>query len=309
MTGAIYVSGEFRRDKDATVNVLDHGLLYGDGVFEGIRAYNGRVFKLDRHIDRLFESAKALRIDIPGSRADIERVILEACRENAIVDGYIRVVVTRGAGDLGIDPRTCGRPEMIVIARPTISLYREPACGVTVVTSSFRRPPPDTLSPSIKSLNYVNNILARMEANDRGADEALMLDANGYVAEATADNVFIVTARGLATPPTATNLNGITRETVLEIAAELGIRCEERPFSLFEVWTAREVFVCGTGAEVVPVLSVDGRVIGSGAIGRTTQRIVDAYASLVRSTGTPITRDSRVRPTASPKATDRPFSK
>jgi len=288
MTGTIYVSGEFRRDDAATINVLDHGLLYGDGVFEGIRAYSGRVFKLDRHIDRLFDSAKALRIDIPATRAEIARIILDACRANALVDGYIRLVVTRGIGDLGIDPRSCGRPEIIVIARPTISLYREPSRGVKVVTSSFRRPSPDTLSPSIKSLNYVNNVLARMEANDRGADEALMLDVNGYVAEATADSVFIVTERGLVTPPTATNLNGITRETVLEIAADLGIRCEERPFSLFEVWTAREVFVCGTGAEIVPVLSVDARPIGSGDVGPTTRRIVDAYAALVRSTGTPI---------------------
>jgi hypothetical protein len=152
----------------------------------------------------------------------------------------------------------------------------------------FRRPSPDTLSPSIKSLNYVNNILARMEANERGADEALMLDVNGYVAEATADNVFVVTARGLVTPPTATNLNGVTRETVLEISERLGIRCEERPFSLLEVWTAREVFVCGTGAEVVPVLEVDGPTIGSGAVGATTRQIVDAYATLVRSTGTPV---------------------
>ena len=189
---------------------------------------------------------------------------------------------------MGIDPRSCGTPQIIVIARPTISIYREPSRGVTLITSSFRRPPPDTLSPSIKSLNYVNNILARIEANDRGADEALMLDVNGYVAEATADNVFIVTSRGLATPRTATNLNGVTRETVLEIADDLGIPYEERPFSLFEVWTARELFVCGTGAEVVPVLSVDGRTIGSGNIGPTTRRIVDAYASLVRSTGTPI---------------------
>ena len=291
MAGTIYVSGTFRREADATVNVLDHGLLYGDGVFEGIRAYNGRVFKLDRHIERLFDSAKALRIEIPATRAGLERIVLDACRENGIVDGYIRVVVTRGIGDLGIDPRSCGAPEIIVIARPAISMYREPARGVTLITSSFRRPPPDTLSPSIKSLNYVNNILARMEANDRGADEALMLDVNGFVAEATADNVFIVTSRGLATPRTATNLNGITRETVLEIAEELGIPYEERPFSLFEVWTASELFVCGTGAEVVPVLSVDGRTIGSGDIGATTRRIVEGYASLVRSTGTPIARE------------------
>lgn len=290
MARTIYVSGTFCSDEEATVNVLDHGLLYGDGIFEGIRAYNGRVFKLDRHLDRLFESAKAVRIDLPLSRAQIEQVVLETCRRNEIVDGYIRLVVTRGIGGLGIDPRSCGTPGIIVIARPTLAFYRDPSNGVSLVTSSFRRPSPDTLSPSIKSLNYVNNVLARMEANDRGADEALMLDVNGYVAEATADNVFIVTRQGLATPRTATNLNGITRETVLEIARELGMPCEERPFSLFEVWTAQEVFMCGTGVEVVPVVSVDGRTIGTGGIGPITRKIVETYAQRVRATGTPIAR-------------------
>ena len=211
--------------------------------------------------------------DAAHARKTIERIVLDTCRRNDIVDGYIRLVVTRGVGDLGIDPRSCRQPGIIVIAQAgdLASIARRRAAS-QLVTSSLRRPSPDTLSPSIKSLNYVNNVLARMEANDRGADEALMLDVNGYVAEATADNVFIVTRRGLATPPTATNLDGITRETVLEIAARARIRCEERPFSLFEVWTAREVFVCGTGAEVVPVLSVDGRTIGSGKIGPTTRR-------------------------------------
>src|SRR5215468_3629296 len=290
MAATIYVSGTFRGDEDATVNVLDHGLLYGDGIFEGIRAYNGRVFKLDRHIDRLFESAKALRLQVPLSREAITAIVLDTCRRNEIVDGYIRLVITRGIGGLGIDPSTCTKPEVIVIARPTLSFYREASRGIRLVTSSLRRPSPDTLSPSIKSLNYVNNVLARMEANDHGADEALLLDVNGYVAEATADNIFLVTRQGLATPRTATNLDGITRETVLEIARDLGLPYEERPFSLFEVWTAREVFVCGTGAEVVPVVSVDGRLIGSGEIGPTTRAIVDAYARVVRSTGTPIVR-------------------
>ena len=288
MARTIYVSGRFCGDEDATVNVLDHGLLYGDGIFEGIRAYNGRVFKLDRHIDRLFDSAKALRLDLPLSRQEIADIVLETCRRNDIVDGYIRLVVTRGIGGLGIDPGTCRNPEVIVIARPVLSFYREPSRGIKLVTSSLRRPSPDTLSPSIKSLNYVNNVLARMEANDHGADEALLLDVNGYVAEATADNIFLVTRQGLATPRTASNLDGITRETVLEIARELDIPYEERPFSLFEVWTAHEVFVCGTGAEVVPVTAVDGRTIGSGEIGPTTRTIVEAYARRVRSIGTPI---------------------
>ena len=288
MARTIYVSGRFCSDEEATINVLDHGLLYGDGIFEGIRAYNGRVFKLDRHLERLFQSAKALRLALPLSLDAFEQIVLETCRRNQMVDGYIRLVVTRGPGGLGIDPGSCLKPEVIVIARPIVSFYREPSRGISLVTSSLRRPSPDSLSPSIKSLNYVNNVLARMEATEHGADEALLLDANGYVAEATADNIFIVTRRGLATPRTATNLDGITRETVLEIATGLGLPYEERPFSLFEVWTAREVFVCGTGAEIVPVVSVDGRSIGTGDAGPTTQRIVEAYAQVVRSTGTPI---------------------
>jgi branched-chain amino acid aminotransferase len=288
MTNTIFVAGRFYPAEEASVSVLDHGLLYGDGVFEGVRAYNGRVFKLERHVERLFDSAKGLRLQVPATRAEVERTILEACERNSIVDGYIRVVVTRGVGDLGIDPRSCREPRLIVIAQPSMVMYRAGARGVTMVTSSFRRPSPDMLSPSIKSLNYVNNVLARMEANDRGADEALMLDVNGFVAEATADNIFIVTEQGLLTPPTATNLKGITRETVIEIAAQLGIACGERPFTLFDVWTAREVFVCGTGAEVVPVTTVDAREIGSGEIGPVTGRIIEAYGAHVRATGTPI---------------------
>jgi branched-chain amino acid aminotransferase len=284
--GLVYVSGAWRTAAEASVSVFDHGLLYGDGVFEGIRAYNGRVFKLERHIERLFDSAKAIRLEIPLAPADVCDLVVETCRRNDIHDGYIRLVVTRGPGDLGIDPRKCARAELIVIARQ-LTMYAA-ASGIRVVTSTFRRNAPDATSPSIKSLNYLNNILARIEANDRGADEALMLDAQGYVAEATVDNFFIVTDRALLTPPTATNLKGVTRETLLALAATLGIRTEERPFTLFDVWTAKEAFICGTGAEVVPVLSVDDRTIGAGAIGPVTGRIVAAYHELVRSQGTRI---------------------
>jgi len=285
--GLVYVSGAYRPAAEAAVSVFDHGLLYGDGVFEGIRAYNGRVFKLERHIDRLFDSAKAIRLEIPHSHAEVCAIVVETCRQNEIHDGYIRLVVTRGPGDLGIDPRKCARPELIVIARQ-LTMYAAAASGIRIVTSTFRRNAPDATSPSIKSLNYLNNILARIEANDRGADEALMLDGQGYVAEATVDNFFIVTEQGLLTPPTATNLKGITRETLLALAAGLDIRAAERPFTLFDVWTAREAFICGTGAEVVPVLSVDGRTIGSGEVGGVTARIVAAYHQLVRSQGRPI---------------------
>ena len=285
MEGLVYVGGAFRPAADAAISVFDHGLLYGDGVFEGIRAYNGRVFKLERHIERLFDSAKAIRLEIPHTPPEMCDIVVEACRENAVVDGYIRLVVTRGAGDLGIDPRTCPRANVIVIARKALSIYRSPSTGIRVVTSTFRRNPPDTTSPSIKSLNYLNTVLARIEANDCGADEALMLDVHGYVAEATVDNFFIVTDHALMTPPTATNLKGVTRETLIALAATLGIRVVEKPFTLFDVWTAREAFICGTAAEVVPVVSVDDRVIGTGAVGPVTGRIVAAYDELVRSQG------------------------
>ena len=288
MDGLVYVSGEFVPAAVASVSVFDHGLLYGDGVFEGIRAYIGRVFKLERHIDRLFDSAKAIRLEIPHSHAEVCEIVLESFRRNDIADGYARLVVTRGRGDLGIDPRKCARAELIVIARPGINVYRSPSAGIRVVTSTFRRNSPEALSPAIKSLNYLNNILARIEANDRRADEALMLDANGYVAEATVDNFFIVTDHALLTPPTATNLKGVTRETLLWLSIGLGIKAVEQPFTLFDVWTAREAFICGTAAEVVPVISVDDRVIGSGTTGPVTGRIITAYDELVRSQGTPI---------------------
>src|SRR3954462_4009558 len=289
--GLVYVSGSFRASADAAISVFDHGLPYGDGVFEAIRAYNGRIFKLERHIERLFDSAKAIRLDIPHSPEQVCDIVIDTCRRNAIDDGYIRLVVTRGPGDLGIDPRKCPRAELIVIARQ-LTMYAAASSGIRVVTSTFRRNAPDATSPSIKSLNYLNNILARIEANDRGADEALMLDGQGYVAEATVDNFFIVTRDGLLTPPTATNLNGITRETILELAAGLGITAIVRPFTQFDVWTSQEAFICGTGAEVVPVLSVDDRTIGDGRIGPITARIVSAYHELVRSQGTPIPMDS-----------------
>ena len=292
MEGLVYDSGEFRPAKDAGVNVFDHGLLYGDGVFEGIRAYNGRVFKLERHIERLFDSAKAIRLEIPHSPTEVCEIVADACRRNATSDGYIRLVVTRGPGDLGVDPRTCPRPEVIVIVRPTIAIYQSPARGIRMITSSFRRPAPDTLSPSIKSLNYLNNVMARMEAGDRGADEAMILDGHGFVTEATVDNIFIASGDGLITPPTATNLKGVTRETVIELARDLGVPVSEQPFTVFDVWTAREVFICGTGVEVVPVISVDARTIGDGTVGPITRGMVDAYATRVRSEGWAIAQGS-----------------
>ncbi|MGE5244996.1 MAG: branched-chain-amino-acid transaminase [Betaproteobacteria bacterium] len=288
MDETIYVDGRMVPAAEAAVSVCDHGLLYGDGVFEGIRAYSGRVFRLDQHIERLFASARAIRLEIPGTPDEIAAAVVAACRHNDIVDGYIRLVVTRGAGDLSVDPRSCRNPRVIVITLASMTVHRDADRGLHVVTSPFRRNAPDATSPSIKSLNYLNNVLARIDANDRGADEALLLDAQGYVAEATVENFFIVTKRGLLTPPTSTNLDGITRAAVLEIASSLVIRCEERSFTLVDAWNADEAFLCGTAAEIVPVVTIDRRPVGTGRPGPATLRIIDAFRRLVRSTGTPI---------------------
>lgn len=221
----IYVDGEFVPQRDAKISVFDHGLLYGDGVFEGIRAYNRRIFKLERHVERMFRSAHAIHLQFPHTREEFAGLIKEACRRNNIVNGYIRPILTRGPGDLGLDPRKCKQgPSVIIITTDWDRLY-DPALyerGLRLVTAAVRRVPPQSLSPSIKSMNYLNQILARIQGNESGADEVLMLDMQGYVSEASADNVFIVREGKVLTPPTSTNLPGVTRETVLELCAELG---------------------------------------------------------------------------------------
>lgn len=286
----VYVDGKFYPQSEAKISVFDHGLLYGDGVFEGIRAYNGRIFKLDRHMDRFFNSAKAIDLKIPHTKEELAALIVETCRRNSIHDGYIRPVVTRGPGDLGLDPRKCKRgPSVVIIAQPQINLYGKVyERGMKVVTSSYRRVPPQSLSPSIKSLNYLNNIMARVEANQYGADEALMLDIHGYVSEATADNFFIVRNHTVTTPWSSTNLPGVTRETILELAPQVGLKPEERLFTLYDVWAADEAFITGTAAEIGPVVEVDGRQIGDGKPGPQTRALMKAYRDLVNSTGTPI---------------------
>jgi branched-chain amino acid aminotransferase len=286
----VYVDGKYYPQSEAKISVFDHGLLYGDGVFEGIRAYNGRIFKLDRHMDRLFHSAKAIDLKIPHTKKEMTNIILETCRRNDIREGYIRPVITRGPGDLGLDPRKCKRgASVVVIAQPQISLYGKVYDrGMKIVTSSYRRVPPQSLSPSIKSLNYLNNIMARVEANQYGADEALMLDIHGYVSEATADNFFIVRNHTVSTPWSSTNLPGVTRETVLELTPQLGLKPEERLFTLYDVWAADEAFITGTAAEIGPVVEVDGRQIGDGKPGETTKKIMKAFRDLVTTTGTPI---------------------
>jgi branched-chain amino acid aminotransferase len=286
----VFLNGAFVPESEASVSVFDHGFLYGDGVFEGIRAYNGRVFKLDEHLDRLYDSAKAIDLAIPYAKAELKELILETCRLNGVVDGYIRPVVSRGPGDLGLDPRKCKAATVLIIARPTIALYPKEKYekGLVVVTVSARRTPAQCLSPNIKSLNYLNNILGRIEANHVNADEGLMLDVQGFVSEATADNIFLVRKGIVSTPPAHNTLKGITRKAVKEVCQMEGYQVEEHPIALFDVYTAEEVFITGTAAEVVPVVLVDGKKIGDGIPGPVTKHIMAAFQRFARSTGTPI---------------------
>lgn len=286
----VYFDGAFVPEHEARVSVFDHGLLYGDGVFEGIRAYDGRVFKLHEHVERLYQSAKAIALEIPMTRAEMADVILQACRENDLRDAYVRPVVTRGVGDLGIDPRRCKAPTVFVLARPLLRLYGEDgyARGLRIVSLATRRNAIDALSPNIKSLNYLNNILGKLEANRQGADEGLFLDAQGFVSEATVDNIFIVSGGRLWTPPVYNSLRGITRAAVIELAAEAGLPVVEAPMALFDVYNADEVFITGTGAEMAGVVEVDGRTIGDGAQGPVTRRLLEAFSAYVRRTGVAI---------------------
>lgn len=298
MSGWTYVDGRFVPKEEASVSVYDHGFLYGDGVFEGIRVYGGRVFKLDEHVRRLYESAKSILLEIPIPPEEMKRLILEAVRRNGLQDAYVRPIVTRGRGDLGIDPRKCGRPTVVVIV-DQIQLYPERAYreGLRMITATHRKSPSDSLNPRIKSLNYLNQILARLEANLAGADEALMLNHEGYVCECSADNVFVVRSGEVWTPPAHLGiLRGVTRDAVLEIARDLGIPAFERTFTLHDVYTADEVFLTGTGAEIGPVVWVDGRVIGSGKPGPVTLRLLQAYRELTAREGTPVYEDSVAAP-------------
>jgi len=282
----IYINGNFVPESEAKVSVYDHGLLYGDGVFEGIRVYSKRIFKLKEHVDRLYESANTISLNIPISKDEFTKKIIETCRRNKMVDGYIRVVVSRGVGDLGLSPFTCKKPTVIIIAK-SIKLYSREN-GLKLITTSVRRNPPQCLSPNIKSLNYLNNILGKIEAHQRNADEALFLDIDGYVSEASADNVFYVKDELITTPPTATNLKGITRTTVLEIAKKLGYDTRVSHFILSDIHNADEVFLTGTAAEIESVIEIDSRKISDGKPGKITMQIKEEYKKLVNSTGTPI---------------------
>ncbi len=286
----IFIDGKYYDERAARVSVFDHGLLYGDGIFEGIRAYNGRVFKLKEHIDRLFYSAKAILLKIPMSHIAIMRAVVETCRKNRIRDGYIRLVITRGVGTLGLNPYRCKNPSVIIIA-DKIQLY-PPALyrrGMEIVTVPTVRNLHGALNPAIKSLNYLNNILAKIEAINAGCEEAVMLNAEGFVAECTGDNVFIVKGGKLFTPPlSAGALYGITRQTVMEIAEESGIEVSEPNLTRYDLFNADECFLTGTGAEIVPVVKIDGRVIGNGKPGKITEKLVTEYHALTKISGEPI---------------------
>jgi branched-chain amino acid aminotransferase len=286
----IYIDGKFYSEKDAKISVFDHGLLYGDGAFEGIRVYNGRIFKLAEHLDRLWASAQAIVLNMPMSREALTEATVETCRRNKLRDGYIRLVVTRGVGYLGLSPYKCKKPTVFIIAA-TIELYPEKVYrkGMKLVTVGTMRTPPAALSPNVKSLNYLNNIMAKIEALDAGGDEGLMLNAQGHVAECTGDNVFILKRGVLLTPPTSAGaLCGITRQTVMDIAAEAGIPAREENLTRYDIFTADECFLTGTAAEVVPVRELDRRVISGGRPGPVTTELMRRYKELTARNGTPI---------------------
>lgn len=279
----IYIDGKYCDKEDARISVFDHGLLYGDGVFEGIRIYHGNVFKLKEHIMRLYDSAKAIALEIPMEEKKMEEAVLKTVEINGKESGYIRLVVTRGEGTLGLDPGSCKKPKVIIIVGD-IQLYPEELYthGVKIITASTRRIPPECLDPRIKSLNYLNNILAKIEARRSGATEALMLTKEGLVAECTADNIFLVKSARLLTPhPCKGALAGITMRTVFEIAKAGGIECKEADISQYDLYTADECFMTGTGAEIVPVVDVDGRLIGNGRPGPLTLSLIKDFKRLV----------------------------
>ena len=284
----IYLDGKFVDEGEAKISVFDHGLLYGDGVFEGIRLYGGNVFRLDAHLERLEYSAKALLLKLPLTRAELAEATCETCRQNGLTDAYIRLVVTRGVGDLGLSPWLCAKPSVFIIASK-ISLYPQEHYdnGLSIVTVPTRRIGPAALPPTVKSLNYLNNILGKIEARQFGALEAIMLNDQGYIAECTADNVFIVHQGEILTPAASQGaLKGITRGAIFDVARELGLPVREAALTRYDAWCADECFLSGTGAEVIPVVKLDGREIGTGKPGPITQRVLESFRRRVRVEGT-----------------------
>lgn len=283
----IYINGKFRTREDATISVYDHGFLYGDGVFEGIRAYGGRVFKLKEHIDRLFESAKTIMLKIPLRREKLMEDVVHTVRVNGLKDAYIRLVITRGVGTLGLNPFNCNTPQVIIIADKIVlyprTFYEN---GLSVITVPTQRNIAEAVNPRIKSMNYLNNIMAKIEAINAGVHEAIMLNAAGFVAECTGDNIFIVKKGVLKTPPLYMGvLEGITRDEIITLARLFGIEVAEEVFTRHDIFNADECFLTGTAAEVIPVVKVDGRVIGNGKPGKLTRRLMAAFHELVRKVG------------------------
>ncbi len=284
----IYINGRLYGQKDAKISVFDHGLLYGDGVFEGIRAYKGLVFKLDEHIERLFESAHSIMLKVPLTKKQLKDAIIKTLKANKLKDAYIRVVLTRGKGDLGLDPRKCAGNQTLIIIADKISLYPEKFYknGLEIITVPTIRNLPEAVNPQIKSLNYLNNILAKIEAVNSGFPEAIMLDSLGYVAECTGDNIFIVKRRNLYTPPQCMgSLRGITRDVVLNIAQKQKIPAHEHVITRHEVYISDECFLTGTAAEIIPVVKIDGRMIGDGKPGPVTKKLMQLFHKSTRSDG------------------------
>lgn len=281
----VYINGKFYPKSEAKISVYDHGFLYGDGVFEGIRAYNGVVFKLKEHIDRLYQSAHTIMLEIPLTKSKMIRAVLETLKKNNLKDAYIRLVVTRGVGDLGLDPRKCPDPSVVIITEEMLSLYEKEVKekGITAIISWVRRDPVDTTTHEIKSLNYLNSILARIEANNAGVDEAIFLDKRGFVCEGTGENIFIVKDSALFTPPRATGfLPGITKEVVIRLAEKLGYPVAERNITPSELLNADEVFLTGTAAEIAPVREINKRIIGKGRTGPITKRLIQELRKIVK---------------------------
>ncbi|MEM2321279.1 MAG: branched-chain-amino-acid transaminase [Candidatus Bathyarchaeia archaeon] len=289
----VYIDGKYCPRDEAKISVFDHGLLYGDGVFEGIRAYNGVVFKLREHIDRLYESAHAIMLNIPMTREEMINAVLETLRRNDLRDAYIRLIVTRGVGDLGLDPRKCHKPSIIIITVPMLKLYDEEKRreGISVIISWVRRDSVDATSHEIKSLNYLNSILAKIEANNVGADEAIILDKNGFICEATGENIFMIKDGKIYTPPRSSGaLPGITAIVVKRIAAKLGYEVIEKNITVTELFNADEAFLTGTGAEIMPIREINKRKIGAGGMGPITERILKEFMKITKdpSEGVPI---------------------
>jgi len=284
MSLKIWIDGKLVDKADAKISVYDHGLLYGDGVFEGIRVYNGKIFECEAHVRRFYDSAKAVRLKIPIGPAELKKVMEETVKANGFNECYIRVVVTRGVGSLGIDPNKCANPSLIVIA-DLIQVYPKEMFekGIAVITASTLRMHPSALSPRIKSLNYLNNILARIEANDAGASDAIMLNQEGNVAEATVQNVFIVRDGQVATPTTHDGiLEGVTRKVMIDLCQKMGISCVEKSIQKLDLYIADEMFLTGTGGEVMPVTKIDGRQIGNGEVGVITKKLKEAFHKRTR---------------------------